>query len=187
VLRQELERMQPPLQTLAENILAEGSRIDLVTRDPLGAVVVVLIADWGRDLAGFTRVQAHVRWVRDRIPDWRQLAPDLAISPDVQGLLLCPDFQPETITAANASNSPIRLARFRDPQDYTGLVEPLPQPQEDEAALPRPPEAGEAPGELARAAEHWTGREPLPPPGEFRSGLTEQDLQLTLEERNEFS
>ena len=182
--------MQPPLQTFAENILAEGSRIDLVTRDPLGAVVIVLVADRGQDLAGFTRAQAHVSWVRQRIPDWRQLGPGLVLSGEVHALLLSPDFQPETIAAARSGDSPVKLARYRDPQapSFGDLVEPLAQPQHDEAALERAATAEPAPSSATPQSGAWAGREPLlPPHGEFRSGLSELDLQITPEERGEFS
>jgi hypothetical protein len=190
VLRQEFERMQPPLRTLAEDILAEGSRIDLVTLDPLGAVVVVLLADRGEDLAGFTRAQAQVSWVRDRIPDWRQLAPERVLASEVHGLLLCPDFQPETLAAARIGQATVRLARYRDPDDtsYGRLVEPIAvQQQPSEAVLPPTRTAEPSATPPPEGGATWGAREPFSPPGEFRSGLSELDLQLSHEELREFS
>lgn len=183
-VRRQLEQMQPPLRTFAENILAEGSRIDLVTRDPLGAVVVVLIADPGEDLAVFTRALAHLNWVQQRIPDWLQFAPELDLSSTVHALLLCPEFRPETIAAAHAIAPLVRLSRYRDLQQVSGhlLLEPVRGSSEPETRLhTAPPPAADT------AASAASGQpEPPPRPSEFRSGLSEFDLKITPAERSEF-
>ena len=184
-LRRQLEQMQPPLRTLAENVLAEGSRIDLVARDPLGGLVVILIGEAGQDLALLTRALAHRCWVEQRIPDWLQLAPELELSSEVHALALCPEFRPETIAAARAIQPLVRLSRFRsladcadplllEPVDLEPLEKPAIAPALTPAATPPAPQPAPAP------------RDPPSHPGEFRSGLSESDLQITPDERREF-
>lgn len=192
-LRQQLEQMQPPLRTLAENVLAEGSRIDLVARDPIGGLVVVLIGDVGEDLELFTRSLAHRSWVEQRIPDWLQLAPELALSSRVHALILCPEFRPETIAAARSNASLVRLSLYRNLQPAAGtlLLEPLNPPlAEDETeARPMPP-LGAAARLVSTPAEVPRDPAPLEPaarPSEFRSGLSEADLQISPEERRDFA
>lgn len=180
-LRRQLEQMQPPLRTLAENVLADGSRIDLVTRDPLGGVVVVLIADIGQDLEVFTRALAHRSWVQQRVPDWTQLAPELDLSPSVHALVLCPKFRPETIAAARSVEPLVRLSVYRDLQDVSGplLLEPIQATPDPQTRAQPAPQSGREPADSRGTAAVR--------PSEFRSGLSEADLQITPEERSEFA
>ena len=180
-LRRQLEQMQPPLRTFAENILADGSRIDLVARDPLGGIVVVLIADAGQDLEIFTRALAHRSWVQQRVPDWNQLAPELNLSSTVHALVLCPEFRPETIAAARSIEPPVQLSLYRNLQGVSGplLLEPLRVTVEPETRAQPPPAATRGVADSSSA--------PVARPSEFRSGLSESDLQITPEERSEFS
>src|SRR5262245_791607 len=74
-LRGALLRLTPPLETIAEDVLGLVSRIDLVTRDPDGAVTLVLVAGDGADLARPGAGIAPRGWLSPRLPDWNQLAP----------------------------------------------------------------------------------------------------------------
>jgi hypothetical protein len=190
-IRRELEEMQPPLRTLAENVLADGSRIDLVARDALGDLVVVMIGGVGEDLELFTRILAHRVWVEQRIPDWLQLAPELELSSNVSALLLCPEFQRETLAAAGSCLPPVQLSIYRDLQATHGvlLLEPVVLPAAEQVTVaPRvapTPQRARASVEPAPRGQP-PGPELEPHPSEFRSGLSEADLQITPEERREF-
>ena len=191
-LRQQLELEQPPLRTFAQDVLAEGSRIDLVAKDPLGGVVVVLIGEAGQDRDLLTRALAHRSWLEQRIPDWLQLAPELELSESVSALLLCPDFHPETIAAARSVQPLVRLSLYRSLQDAAGpmLLEPLllgPEKTTSAAVASRPQRSpGHSPGVSSFPPSDSVG-EPTAQPSEFRSGLSEADLQITPEERREFT
>ena len=101
-LRGALLRLTPPLETLAEDVLGAVSRIDLVTRDPDGAVTVVLVAQAGADLAKLAEGVAQRAWLAPRLDDWNQLAPHLALQPErgVDLLLVAPRFDERTRLAA---------------------------------------------------------------------------------------
>jgi hypothetical protein len=103
-LRGALLRLAPPLEAIAEDVLGLVSRIDLVTRDPDGAVTLVLVADAGDDLARLSEGLAQRTWLAPRLADWNQLAPHLALATDrpVGVLLIAPGFDDRTRAAAVA-------------------------------------------------------------------------------------
>jgi hypothetical protein len=114
-LRGALLRLTPPLETIAEDVLGVVSRIDLVTRDPDGAVTVVLVAQAGTDLARLTEGVAQRAWLAPRLADWNQLAPHLALAAE-QGarlLLVAPRFDERTRAAVEAlGRDGVRLAEL---------------------------------------------------------------------------
>jgi hypothetical protein len=168
VLREQTPRLDPPLQVLADEVLAEGSTIDLVAVDNRGSIVLILIGEEGDDPALFTCAIAHREWIRARAADWLKLAPSLDLRPDAEPrvLLMCPSFRPETRAAVkSAAGANIELAVLRgvsDGEHSSVLIELLDMPERDE---PHP-----------QAVER----------GAFRSGLTEQELGLTAEEMQNF-
>ncbi len=103
--------------------------------------------------------------------DWLQLAPGLPLRPEagVLGVLLCPAFRPEAAAAAQSLGpvSPI-LATYRVFRDGSRL-ESLLEPVGAAAAIEQP----------ARAVAHAA-------PAPFRTGLTDEDLDLTSDEHAEF-
>src|SRR5262245_42731047 len=103
-LRGALLRLRPPLETIAEDVLGLVSRIDLVARDPDGAVTVVLVAEPGGDLERLAEGIAQRVWLGLRLPDWNQLAPHLALAaePGVRLLLAAARFDDRTRAAAEA-------------------------------------------------------------------------------------
>lgn len=114
-LRGALLRLTPPLETFAEDILGVVSRIDLVARDPDGAVSAVLVAQAGEDLARLAEGLAQRAWLAPRLPDWNQLAPHLALVPEhgVRLLLVAPRFDERTRAAAEALGADaLRLAEL---------------------------------------------------------------------------
>jgi len=172
-LRSRIADLDPSLRVIAEDVLGETSTIDLLAVDRKGGVVVLLIGDEGQDLELIARALALCAWVRPRVRDWLQLAPDLGLNPNagVRALICCPAFQAETITTAGSLRPAVlKLARYqwvRNAGSETVLLEALPLPgatpvSEREAGLPL---------------------EPAP----FRTGLTEDDLDLSAEERGEFA
>jgi hypothetical protein len=163
--------LDPSLRVLAEDLLGAGSTIDLVTADPNGRVVLILIGDEGADRDLFTRAIAQRAWVEARLYDWVQLAPSIGIQADaaVKLMLLCPSYTPETLAAGAAlGREVVELCIYRcvrNGSDASVLVERLPGPT---PPVSRP--TAPSPGQAAR----------------FRSGLTEDDLNLTPLETRDF-
>ena len=162
--------LDPALRVLAEDLLGGGSTIDMLAADPNGAAVIILIGEEGDDLSTFTRGLAQCAWVGPRIKDWLKLAPSLGLDPAarVRLLLLCPSYCDETVAAAASLGDRVELATtrcVRNGSDSVVLVEPRSGPARTAAMASSP-----APGASPR----------------FRSGLTEEDLDLTPEEVREF-
>jgi len=163
-LRPRLGELVHGLHLIAEGLLGAESKIDFVGVEPTGRVVLILLGEPGEDLQLVGRALAQRAWVEPRVRDWIQLAPDIAARPGagVRVLLLCPDFCAQTEAAvASLGNAVISLARYRclrNGADLHLLFE----------AHPQSPPAG--PVEMV-----------LPP---FRTGLTDEDLGLTDEERS---
>lgn len=114
-LRGALLRLTPPLETIVEDVLGVVSRIDLVTRDPDGAVTVVLVAQAGADLARLAEGIAQRAWLAPRLADWNQLAPHLALAADrgARLLLVAPRFDDRTRAAVEALGPDgVRLAEL---------------------------------------------------------------------------
>jgi hypothetical protein len=103
-LRGALLRLTPPLEAIAEDVLGLVSRIDLVARDPDGAVSVILVASAGADLARLGEGIAQRVWLEPRLADWNQLAPHLGLAPErgVRLLVVAPRFDERTRVAAGA-------------------------------------------------------------------------------------
>jgi hypothetical protein len=168
LLRPRLGEVVPSIQLIAENMLGAGSLIDFVGVEPTGRVVVILIGSEGEDLELVGRGLAQRAWVEPRIRDWIQLAPNLGARPGagVRVVLLCASFHAETEAAAAALGTNIfHLARYRCLRNNSSLeivLEPL-------SRATTPPPSRAAPTDL--------------PP--FRTGLTEDDLDLNDYERGD--
>ena len=103
-LRGALLRLTPPLEVIAEDVLGLVSRIDLVARDPDGAVTLVLVANTGGDLPRLGEGIAQRVWLAPRLADWNQLAPHLGLAAErgVRLLIVAPRFDERTRAAAEA-------------------------------------------------------------------------------------
>ena len=166
------EQLQAPaklvhgLHVIAESLLGADSKIDFVGIEPSGRVVLILLGESGEDLQLVGRALAQRAWVEPRVRDWIQLAPSIAARPaaGVRVLLLCPDFCAQTEAAvASLGSDVVSLARYRclrNGADLHLLFEGTPAP------APSPSDRPEMSS--------------LPP---FRTGLTDEDLGLTDEER----
>ncbi|MCH2186921.1 hypothetical protein MK280_13730 [Myxococcota bacterium] len=160
-LRKALERLEPSLRIVAEDVLALASRIDLVAVDRHGRIVVIVLAEAGEDDSAVTRALAHREWLIEHLPDWLQIAPGLGanLSAGVRAMVVAPDFLPETLLAVGA------LPR--------GWVELL---RTTERGIPSP----------SNSARPHPGRGQPSPGLVFRSGLSAADLQVDEEESKEF-
>jgi hypothetical protein len=177
--------LDPSLRILAENILGAGSQIDLVAADAEGRVVLVMLGEEGEDRDLFTRALAQRAWVAPRVRDWIQLAPSLGLRPDssVTASILCPSYSPETVVAADAVGAQIlQLSTYRWVQSGAAthvLIEPSPRAQGADQPVTRRV-SGTSTGH-STAAEDGAG-----PGAPFRTGLTEEDLNLTPQEVRDF-
>jgi hypothetical protein len=170
-LRRNHAALDPSFRMLAEDLLGAGSTIDLVASDPAGRVALILIGDEGGDRELLTRGIAQRAWVMPRLRDWMQLAPSLGLQLDapVRLSLVCPAYAAETLAAAAAlGRDVVELFVYRCVQNGASssvLVERV-----GEADVARQPPAA------ATASQ----------PPRFRSGLTEEDLNLTPLEVRDF-
>ena len=167
-VRAALGSLAPSLHVLAEDLLGERTKIDLVGVEPGGRAVLVLVGQAGEDAALVTRALAQRAWVEARVGDWLKLAPGLEfrVPASVRAILLCPAFDPETVAAATSLGPEvIELATYRQLPNggqSSLLLERVTRPES-------PLDASATPGHAP-----------------FRSGLTESDLNLTPEEVSEF-
>jgi hypothetical protein len=171
-LRGRLGELIPGLRLVADCLLGAESTIDFVGIEPSGRAVLVLVGGEDEDLELVGLSLAHLAWVKPRLRDWLQLAPDLGIRPEAGGTvwLLCPSFRPEAVAAARTLGADtLSLARYRYLRD-AGKVEMLIETVFGDRESPP--------------------REPAPPPPAgppaFRTGLSDADLGLSPEERSEF-
>ena len=179
-LQNRISDVVPGWRPLARNVLGNEARIDFVGTDPSGRVVIVFVGEPGEDLALVARGLAQATWVRARLRDWAQLAPErgLRTDQDVRIQLLCPRFGAESVAAARAVGAErIGLAMYRFVRNSTGvepLLELLLEDGEDEP-LPAP-----APGTPpARRSVPATAA------SAFRSGLSDADLGLSADEQSD--
>ena len=152
-LRGALLRLTPPLETIAEDVLGLVSRIDLVARDPDGAVTLILVANDGVDLARLGEGIAQRVWLSPRLADWNQLAPHLGLAAERSArlLLVAPRFDERTRVAADALGP-----------DLVRLAERLPRGDLDVELRLLETAGGEPPRAPAAAPQRETG---------FRSSL----------------
>jgi hypothetical protein len=175
-LRRELERLEPGVRVLAEGVLAQSSRIDLVATDGRRRVVAATFAEPGDGSRALTTALAHRSWLTDHVPDWLKLASDLAIDATaaVRTLLIATDFEPELLAAVAVLPAGwvelVELVEIaRGDQVHSELV-PHPVPRRNDADLP------------ARVVgQHGSAALPR-----FRTGLTPRELGLSDEEIAQF-
>ena len=158
-------------QPIAQDLLADTSRIDVFGVAGDGAAVLALLGEEDEALTLLARALAQRAWLAPRLADWLKLAPDLGVRPDaaVQALLLCPRFGPEALAAAGTvDRSTLRLVTWRFVRNGSHadvLLEPV----------GAPPLSSQAPAPAEPAS-----------PSAFRTGLSEADLGLSDEELAEF-
>ena len=109
LLRSRLPKLPDPLEIVAEQVLGLESRIDFVTKDRRGQVVLVFLADRGSDLGLLADSLAQRSWMEPRVADWVKLAPQLGLRPQlgVRVLLLAFHLDPRTVAAAKSIEGPV--------------------------------------------------------------------------------
>jgi hypothetical protein len=181
-----LPEVVPGFRALADDWLADRSRIDLLGSAD-GAAVVVGFAEPGYELETLGRLLAHIHWTRPRLRDWLKLAPELGFAADarVRGVLVGPDLDREALAAIEALPAglitPIH-ARWVGGDVWLEACgergEPVALPPLERAAVqPVPPPAADTAGAPHQSLE--------PGPSPFRTGLTDADLGLSAAERAE--
>ncbi len=173
-LGERLTELIPGARLLAERLLGADSRIDFVTADPSGRVILVIVGEEGQDLELIGRGLAQRAWIEPRLRDWLQLSPSLGIRPEVaiKVWLLSPSVRPESVAAANQVGSDtLAWAVYRCIRNGSQIETVL----EILSAPPTTPAQ-------ARALE--------PSPADasgFRTGLSDADLGLNQRELGEFT
>lgn len=153
---------------IAEGLLGAESNIDFVALEPNGRVALVLVGEHDEDLELVGRGLAQRAWVAARLPDWRQLAPNLGIGAEaeVRAILACPAFDIEARTAIAALGPAVVAAvTYRCVQngsEFEVLLEHLASASDDRPTPNADPEP------------------------RFRTRLTDADLGLTPAEQHEF-
>jgi hypothetical protein len=174
-VRQNVDRLDPSLQVLGEDILGLVSPIDLVAQDGAGNIVLILIDDEGRDGALLTRALAQRAWLQPRLSDWLKLSPQLDIRPDapIRSILLARDFGSETLAAVGSlRDGVVQLATYRYVAFSTKRTVLLELVETD-------------PAHPASRVEGASGEDEAAPIPAFRSGLSDADLGLSSAERAE--
>jgi hypothetical protein len=145
-------------ELIAEDVLGEDDEpIDWIAAGPDGRAWVVLLETGASPLGMLERGLVHRAWVEARVPDWRQLAPTLALRPGLApGVLLVAADHPRSarIAAREAAADAVLLATWRgDPAAPALALVDAPLRPRQRPATPAP--------RLASV---------------FRTGLTDADL-----------
>jgi hypothetical protein len=167
-LASRLHLVIPEFRPVAEDLLADVSRMDVFGVGGDGSPVLALLGDAGDDLTLVARALAQREWLAPRVDDWLKLAPDLGLRPgaSVQAIVLCPEFGPEARAAVRGLEpGTVRLVAWRylrNGSDAGLLLENITTGPARTRSAPPHPAAG------------------------FRTGLAESDLGLSDEERADF-
>jgi hypothetical protein len=194
-IRHRLRSLDPTLRVIAEDFMAEATRIDLLAVGVEGELVSIRIGEADEGSGVLVRALSDLGWLQPRIADWIKLAPGLGLDPsaDVRCMILCPDFDAETRSASeHFPTRHLELFRYRWSRERAPLdvwLEPvasrpaMPATTGPEARETTSLDAAEAPG----AETEPRGRPRLTaPPSDtsFRTGLTDADLELEPRPRN---
>ena len=170
-LGRSLASLEPGLRVLAEDVLGLETSLDFVGADASGRLVLVLVAEPGRELEAIADALAQSCFLAPRVKDWRKLAPELPVDPErgVRALVVAPEFCARACAAAEALG-PDRLELVRSRPASSDAVGEL----ELRRVAERPAEHRAQP-----AAPRWAGEAE----SAFRSGLSDADLGLCPAER----
>ena len=161
-LRSDLEKLEPGLHVLAEDVLGLDRRVDFVACDAQGRLVIGLLPTQGRELEAVADALAQLEFLAPRVGDWKKLSPDLPLDPGApaRALLLATDFPLRARAAARAAgHGRVELVLRRSGHLVRRLGEARPRPAERKPAAAIRPRSG------------------------FRTGLRDEDLGLTPEAR----
>jgi hypothetical protein len=193
-IRHRLRRFDPTIRVVAEGFLAEASAIDLLAVGGEGEIISIRIGRGGDDVALLTQSLADLTWLRPRLADFLKLAPGLGLEPSAEprAMLFCPEFARETHAAVE--NFPLRsieLATYHCLRQHGQLSVLLetgspsrpqsvhgPASDTDSACLisqrETPAQTDSKSSEQPASATQASG---------FRTGLSDADLRLEVEEK----
>ncbi len=192
-IRHRLRSFDPTIRVIAEGFLAEASTIDLLAVGGEGEIISIRIGRGGDDVALLTQSLADLTWLRPRLADFLKLAPGLGLEPSAEprAMLFCPEFARETRAAVeNLPARSIELATYHCLRQQGQLSVLL----ETTSASPR--QTGE-PQQTDRSLSAPLAHPFTPPPrpttpsqqpadrpdsSNFRTGLTDADLHIEVEE-----
>ena len=162
-------RPEHGLRVVLEDVLCQTSRVDAVAQDADGQIVVILIATCRDEESLLTRALAARAWLGARIGDWSRLVPELKLrhGAHVRALILAPRLSDETRSAA--ASLPVGFVEtltFRSVRLGNEYDVVLDEREQSAAPVAVDPSARAIP--------------------RFRSGLTDSDLGLSDEEREQF-
>ena len=115
-LRHAIRRQRPELRVIAEDFLAETTKIDLLAIGRGGELVSIRIGDERAEATLFTRGLADLSWLRPRAFDLLKLAPGLGLEPSTEprSMVCCTRFGSETRAAAeNLPACSLELVEYR--------------------------------------------------------------------------
>jgi hypothetical protein len=168
-LRTRLAELDEPLRILAEEIRGEEEAvIDWVAALPNGRVVVGLLRLEEGDACFLTEGLVQRAWVAARLRDWEKLAPGLDIRSELRPVLLlvAPGFSRKLrLAAPEADAQTLKLISYRWEEIGTEH-----EPRLQAVNLPERPALSPPSGPQADRSA-------------FRTGLSDEDLELTPEER----
>ena len=156
-------------------------------------MISIRIGRGGDDVALRTHALADLTWLRPRLADFLKLAPGLGLEASAapRAMLLCPEFARETRAAVeNLPHRSIELATYHCLRQHGQLsvlleTESPSQPQKGEASIAETHGTGTDPGRHTRSQPAPTAshhRTDPPSPSGFRTGLTDADLRIEVEE-----
>lgn len=181
-IRHRLRHFDPTLRVVAEGFLAEQSEIDLLAVGNEGDLVSIRIGHQGGDAVLLTQSLSDLTWLRPRREHLLKLSPGLGLEPSAEprGILVSPDFAPETCSAAE--NLPTRTIQrlsyrcLRLQGQLSVLLTDEAHPRRAEPPVAAAPHA-ESPPRAAHAEAPGAARLTAPPsPSSFRTGLSDADL-----------
>jgi hypothetical protein len=192
-IRHRLRRFDPAIRVIAEGFLTETSAIDLLAVGGEGEIISIRIGRRGDDVSLLTHALADLTWLRPRLADFLKLAPGLGLEPSAEprAMLLCPEFARETRAAVEFfPGRSIELATYhclRQQGRLSVLLETgsPSRPQTSEPARTETQRAGPEAQTNASAPPLPRRSRPLPiapSPSGFRTGLTDADLRIEVEE-----
>jgi hypothetical protein len=195
-IRHRLRRFAPTIRVVAEGFMAEASAIDLLAVGGEGEIISIRIGRGGDDVALLTQSLADITWLRPRLADFLKLAPGLGLEPSAEprAMLFCPEFARETCAAVE--NFPLRsieLATYRCLRQHgqLGVILETRFPSRSQTAHDTTPASATDPGSRISqgetpAATHVKPSEQvaeLAPASDFRTGLSDADLRIEVEEK----
>jgi hypothetical protein len=192
-IRHRLRRFDPSIRVIAEDFMAETSRVDLLAVGGEGEIISIRIGRGGDDRTLFTQALADLSWLRPRLPDFLKLAPGLGLEPSAapRAILMCPEFSRETLAAVETcAPRSMELATYhclRQQGRLSVLLETRSVSQQSSIARPTTITDHDRTGSRTETLSATRPRSPEQTTESsrrtsFRTGLSDADLRIEVEE-----